>query len=120
MMWGGQVSSLKRVRFRTPNRTEITAMAGQKILVSGRGSIMFGGLCPPVVIKINNGDTINAKAHAESAMIAYLSIVGVENLGRPNSWEATDGLGIYALRWRPRWTRLSGGTNRDRTKPRPR
>jgi hypothetical protein len=79
------VRLLKRVRFRTPNRTEIMAMAGQKILGSGRGSIMFGGLCPPVVRKVNTGSTINAKAHAENAMIAYLSIVGAEDLGRPNS-----------------------------------
>ena len=56
-------------------------MAGQKILVSGRAASVWGS---GELRKINNGATIKAKTHAEIGTIANLSIIGVENLGRPN------------------------------------
>ena len=76
-MWGGKV---RRERFRTAKTTEIAAMAGQKILGSGRGSIMLCSVRPPVT-KIINGITIKAKTHAEIGTIAHLSIIGAEDLG---------------------------------------
>jgi hypothetical protein len=85
MMWGGHINLLKRARFWTANRTEIAAMAGQKTLGSIRGAIMLGGFSPPVAQYCNKGSTINAKAIAANATIAHASIVGVGNLGRPNS-----------------------------------
>jgi hypothetical protein len=98
MMWGGKVSLPRRERFCAANTTEIAAMAGQKILFSGRGSIT---LCTVwtlgTVTKINNGAAIKAKTHAEIGMIAHLSIVGVEALGRPNSQECIEALDILAL-----------------------
>jgi hypothetical protein len=78
MMLGGQV---RRERFCTANTTEIAAMAGQKILVSGRAASVWGS---GELRKINNGDTIKAKTHAEIGTIANLSIIGVEKLGRSN------------------------------------
>ncbi len=60
-MWGGQVSLPKRERFSTAKMTEIAAMAGQKILFSGRVSIMLSSVgAEPEVTKINNGNTIEA------------------------------------------------------------
>jgi hypothetical protein len=56
-------------------------MAGQKILCSGRASITPAS---EGTTKINNGDTIKAKAHAEIGTITHLSITGAETLGRPN------------------------------------
>jgi hypothetical protein len=83
-------------------------MAGQKILFSGRASIM---LCcvqtSGAVRKINKGDTIKAKMHAEIATIAHLSSIGVENLGRPNSQECIKDLDILSLYWRPHWMLLA-------------
>jgi hypothetical protein len=78
-MWGGKV---RRERFCTTKTTEITVMAGQKILGSERGSTMlcsvWGG---PPVTKIINGITIKAKTHAKIGTIAHLSIIGAEDLG---------------------------------------
>jgi hypothetical protein len=58
------------------------------------------------VRKINNGDTIKAKTHAEIERIANLSIIGVENLGRANPEERIEALGILALFGRPIWMPL--------------
>jgi hypothetical protein len=60
MMWGGQVSLPTRERFRTANTTEITAIAGQKILFSGRASMMLSSEVARPEEKSNNGDTIAA------------------------------------------------------------
>ena len=49
--------------------------------------------------KSNKGDTIKAKTHAEIGTIAHLSIIGVEDLGRPNSKECIEALDILALYW---------------------
>jgi hypothetical protein len=57
MMCGGKVTLPRRERFRTAKTTEITAIAGQKILFSGRVSMR---LCSDVAGKVNNGDTIEA------------------------------------------------------------
>jgi hypothetical protein len=57
---------------------EIAAMAGQKILFSGRASRTSVG---EEVKRINKGDTIKAKTHAEIGTIAHLSIIGLEDLG---------------------------------------
>jgi len=79
MMWGGIV---RRERFRTAKTTEIAAMAGQKILGSGRGSIMLCSVwAGSPVTKNINGITIKAKTHAEIGTIAHLSIIGAEDLG---------------------------------------
>ena len=84
-MWGAKV---RRERFRAAKTTEIAAMAGQKILFSGRGSSMScSALRGGEVKTINNGATIKAKTHAEIGTIAHWSIIGVEDLGRPNSKE---------------------------------
>ena len=83
MIWGGKV---KRERFCTAKPTEIAARAGQKILFSGRGCMSCMTLCSVSmgeVKKINKGDTIKAKTHAEIGTIVHLSIIGVEDLGRP-------------------------------------
>jgi hypothetical protein len=79
MIWGGKVT---RERFCTAKTTEIAARAGQKILFSGRDSmtlcsVLIGG----EVKKINKGDTIKAKTHAEIGRIVHLSIIGVDDLG---------------------------------------
>jgi hypothetical protein len=92
-MWGGKVSLPRRDRFCTANATEIAATAGQKILCSGRASIIFS----PGEIKMNNGATIKAKTHAEIGTIAHLSIVGLENLGRSSSRECIETFGILVL-----------------------
>jgi hypothetical protein len=55
--------------------TEIATMAGQKIRVSGRASNPWTA---GMLRKINNGDTIKAKTHAEIGTIAYLSIIALE------------------------------------------
>ena len=73
-MWGGKVGLPTRVRVCTANTTEIADIAGQKILFSGRASIMFCGVqTSGAVRKINSGDTIKAKTHAEIATTAHLS-----------------------------------------------
>jgi hypothetical protein len=96
-MWGGKASLPKRERFRTAKTTEIAAMVGQKILFSGRGSnILCSVSAEPAVTKSNNGYTIKAKTHAKIGTIAHLSIIGVEDLPRPNSKECFEALGILA------------------------
>src|SRR5262245_46358170 len=82
----GRVSSRNRDRLRKAKTTDIRAMAGQKSLFSGRLSIMVCTvLTAGEVTKINNGETINAKTHAEIEMTAHWSMNGVEDLGRPDS-----------------------------------
>ena len=46
------------------------------------------------VTKINNGDIIRAKIHAK---IGTIVIIGVGDLGRPNSKECIGGLLVWAL-----------------------
>jgi hypothetical protein len=77
MMWGGQVSLPRRERFCAAKTAEIAAMAGQKILFSGRASAPRVALSSvwTSVREINNGDTIKAKTHAEIGRIANLSII---------------------------------------------
>jgi hypothetical protein len=77
---GGKV---RRERFRTVKMTAIATMAGQKILLSRRCSVMraCGFKCSGEVPKSNNGDTIKVKTHAEIGTIAHWSIIGVEDLG---------------------------------------
>lgn len=58
---------------------------------------MLGGLNPPVAQYSNNGSIVNAKISAEHATNAHVSNVGADTLGRANSCEATDGLGIHVL-----------------------
>src|SRR5690348_4314370 len=100
MMWGAKV---RRERFCTANTTEIAVMGGQKIRFSGRASSMPCGVWKSALArKINNGDTIKAKTHAEIERIANLSIIGAENLGRANSEKRIEALGILALFVRPR------------------
>ena len=78
MIWGGKV---RRERFCTAKPTEIAAMAGQKILFSGRDSItLCSVLIGGEVKKSNKGDTIKAKTQAEIGAIVHLSIVEVESL----------------------------------------
>jgi hypothetical protein len=88
--------------------TEIAAMAGQKILFSGRGSAICSelALSGPSTKPIN-GDTIKAKTHAEIETIAHLSIIEVEDLARFNSKECIEALDILAGTWRPRWMPLA-------------
>ena len=71
-MCGGKV---RRERFCATKTTEIAAMAGQKIRVSGRASNAWPSAAGK--LKINNGYTIKAKMHAEIGRIAYLSIIAV-------------------------------------------
>jgi hypothetical protein len=90
MMWGGKV---RRERFPTAKTTEIAVMAGQKILFSGWDAIRACSVWGKgLVIKINNGDTIKAKIHAEIGTIAHLSIIGVGDLGRLDSKECIEAL----------------------------
>ena len=97
-MWGGKVCLPRRERFCTTNTTEIADRAGQKILFSGRASIMLCDVqTSGAVRKTNTGDTIKAKTHAEIGTIAHLSIVPVETLGRPNSQECIEALDILSL-----------------------
>src|SRR5215471_17775399 len=79
MMWGGQVSLPKRERFCTANATEIAAMAGQKILFSGRAPPLITVCWSDGLKKHNNGNTITANAHAKIGTIAQISSIGVEN-----------------------------------------
>jgi hypothetical protein len=120
-MWGGQVSLPTRERFRTANTTEITAIAGQKILFSGRASMMLSSEAAGPEEKSNNGDTIAAKTHAEIGMIAHLSIIRVEDLVRPNSKDCIEALEVLALCWRSRWMTFIGGPGwiRPRLQQRP-
>ena len=74
------MSLLKRKRFCATNRMEITAMAGQKILGSGRDSICSIG---PLGEVVKIGNTINAKAHAAIVTAPHVSIIGVDILDRP-------------------------------------
>jgi hypothetical protein len=68
------------------NKTEITTMAGQKILCSGRAAIISS----PGETKMNNGAIIKAKTHAEIGMIAHWSMIalgaGPLKAGRPAPW----------------------------------
>src|SRR3954454_1366121 len=103
MMWGGKVT---RKRFRAAKRTEIAATAGQKIL--GRMSLCI--MSARGKAKMNKGDTIRAKAHAEIGTIVHLSIIGVEDAGRLNSkecieafifWERLRKTSCRKRAWRP-------------------
>jgi hypothetical protein len=107
MMWGGKV---RRDRFCTAKETAIAAMAGQKILFSGRGMALWSVSVPGETIKMNKGETIKAKTHAEIETIAYLSIMGVEGLGWPDSKECIGALDILVLYWRPRCMPLALNT----------
>ena len=51
--------------------------------------------------KVINGPTIAAQAHTKIGMISHLSIIGVEDLARPNSKEYIEALDILALYWCP-------------------
>src|SRR6516165_3105998 len=84
MRWGGKVDLPRRERFCAANATVIAVMAGQKILFSGRASIMLCSVWTSgEVTRINNGDNISAKRHTAIGMIAHLSIVGEKNLDGP-------------------------------------
>jgi hypothetical protein len=84
MMWGGKVT---RKRFRAAKTTEIAAIAGQKIL----GAMALSSMSVPGEdIKMNKGDTIRAKTHAEIGTIVHLSIIGAEGTGRLNSKECIE------------------------------
>jgi hypothetical protein len=66
-------------------------MAGQKILGAMLCSVTSFSWAvnngSAEVNEPNNGAAINAKTHAEIGTIAYLSIIVVEDLGRPESNE---------------------------------
>jgi hypothetical protein len=63
---------------------EIAAMAGQKILFSGRASAALSIAWDSEGLKkINNGNTIRAKTHAKIGTIAYLSSPEWEILAEP-------------------------------------
>src|ERR1700729_117929 len=76
MMWGGKV---RRERFCAVNIAAIAAMAGQKILVSGRGAAARVALSSVwrSVTKAINGATTKAKTHAEIGRIANLSMIAL-------------------------------------------
>jgi hypothetical protein len=79
-MWGGHVSLAKREWFCAANTTETAVMAGQKILFSGRASIPLKiAWASDGLKKLNNGNTITAKAHPTSGMSAHLSSIGAEH-----------------------------------------
>ena len=78
---------------------EIAASAGQTILFSGRFSVL--SFSPAA--RSSNGETTDAKKHADTGMITYLSIIGKEALALPNSTECIEALDILALHRHPRW-----------------
>src|SRR4051794_8938490 len=92
-MCGGKVRRPAREWFRTARKTATAASAGQKILFSARLSDMLwrGD------IKMNNGMITEAKRHAAMGTIPYMSIMGVEGLGQPNSTEFVEALTICHL-----------------------
>lgn len=51
---------------------------------------------PGLATNMSNGDTIAGKAHAKTGIIANLSIIGAEDLVRPNSKECIEDLDILA------------------------
>src|ERR1700730_12901127 len=91
-MWGGKESLLRRERVRTAKMMEIVANAGQTILFSGRFSMRLCSVSLTPAARTSNGDTTVAKTHAEIGTITHLSIIGVEDLARPNSKECTEAL----------------------------
>src|SRR5262249_9842951 len=96
-MWGGTVSSRNRDRLRTARMTEIRAMAGQKILFSGRLSMMlFTVLTAGDVTKISSGETIKANTHAEIGTTVHASMTEAGGF-RPRSRERIGGFDIMAL-----------------------
>jgi len=124
-MWGGQVSPIRRGRFRAAKRTEIAASIGQTILFSGRGVVrricastgdklltMSGAVAnvsavnillaiSGVAAKINNGDTIVTKTHAKIGTITHLSIIGVERLARLARANSKECIGALDILWHP-------------------
>jgi hypothetical protein len=117
-MWGGKAT---RQRFRAAKRTEIAVTAGQKILFSRRGM----ALCTTSVAgeaKMNKGETIRAKIHAEIGTIVHVSMIGDGGTGRdrencaalkigvvvrPNSKKCIEPLDILAFYWRRPWMSLT-------------
>jgi hypothetical protein len=87
MMWGGQVSLVRRERFCAANTREIVTMAGQKILFSGRATPVNTSSWDDGSKNANNGKTIIAKTHAASGMSAHLSLSTAKNRGRPEAPE---------------------------------
>jgi hypothetical protein len=91
-MWEGK---LTRQRFRATKRTEIAVTAGQKILFSRRG-VALCSISVSGEAKMNNGETIRAKIHAEIGTIVHLSMIGDEGTGRDRENCAALKIGVEA------------------------
>lgn len=63
------------------SKTDAIAMTGQNIRGSGRAAAACSA-CSGGEMKVSNGNTINANAHAKSGMIVHTSYFFGVNLGR--------------------------------------
>src|SRR5262249_27873960 len=97
-MWGGQASLLRRDRFWRSSRTEIAAIAGQKILGSRRESNCTVGPMEDVS-NVNIGNTMSANAQDATVTAPHLSMIEVVILARATF----QNLPRVAARPRPWW-----------------
>jgi hypothetical protein len=100
IMCGRKPSLERRERFCAANTMEIVAMAGQKILFSGRASNAWKS---EAVTKIINGDIIKEKAQPKIGTTANLSIIALEDFRWSDVQDCIEVFDLLALYWRKRW-----------------